>query len=84
MHIHWDFLGGSGIKNLPANEGDEGLIPGSGRFLGEGNGHAPKYSCLGNPKYRGDWQGSQRSQHDLATKQQQTITMHVYYLMWSS
>ena len=45
MHICWDFLDGSGVKNLPANEGDEGLIPGSGRFPGEGNGHPPKYSC---------------------------------------
>ena len=27
------FPGGSVIKNLPANAGDTGLIPGSGRFL---------------------------------------------------
>ena len=26
-----DFLGGSGIKNLPANAGDMGFIPGPGR-----------------------------------------------------
>ena len=27
------------VKNLPANAGDAGLIPGSGRSPGEGNGH---------------------------------------------
>ena len=33
-----DFPGGS-VKNLPANSGDSGLIPGLGRSPGEGNGH---------------------------------------------
>ena len=27
------------VKNLPANAGDMGSIPGSGRFPGEGNGN---------------------------------------------
>ena len=26
----WDFPGGLGIKNLPCNAGDAGLIPGQG------------------------------------------------------
>ena len=29
------FPGGSVVKNLPANAGDAGLIPGSGRSLGQ-------------------------------------------------
>ena len=29
--------------------GDAGLIPGSGRLPGEGNGNSLQYSCLGNP-----------------------------------
>ena len=33
-----------------------GLIPGSGRSLGEGNGHSYQYSCLENPMDRGAWQ----------------------------
>ena len=33
------FLGGSVVKKLPANAGDVGLIPGSGRSSGEGNGN---------------------------------------------
>ena len=34
------------VKNLPANVGNMGLIPGSGRYLGEGNGNPLQYSCL--------------------------------------
>ena len=37
------------VKNLPANAGDMGLIPGLGRSLGEGNGNSLQYSCLENP-----------------------------------
>ena len=37
------------VKNPPANSGDAGSIPGSGRSLGEGNGNKLQYSCLGNP-----------------------------------
>ena len=43
------------VKNLPANEKDLGLIPGSGRFPGGGNGNALQYSCLGNPMDRRAW-----------------------------
>ena len=32
------FPGGTEVKNLPASEGEEGLIPGSGRSPGGGNG----------------------------------------------
>ena len=70
------FPGAAVAKNVPANAGnarDEGLIPGLGRSLGEGNGNPPQYSCLGNP--RGAWwatvYGSQRLRHDLVTEQQQ-------------
>ena len=34
-----DFSGGSAVKNLPANAGDVGSIPGSGRSPGVGNGN---------------------------------------------
>ena len=33
------FPGGSVVKNLPANAGDMGSVPESGRFPGEGNGN---------------------------------------------
>ena len=44
-----DFSGGSVVKNPPANARDAGLIPGSGRSTGEGNGNSLQYSCMGNP-----------------------------------
>ena len=43
------FPGDSVVKNLPANAGDMGSIPGSGRPPGEGNGNPLLYSCLENP-----------------------------------
>ena len=43
------------VKNLPANAGDAGLIPGSGRFPRGGNGNSLKYSRLGNPIDRRVW-----------------------------
>ena len=43
------FPGGSVIKNPPANTGDGGSIPGSGRSPGEGNGNLLQYSCLEIP-----------------------------------
>ena len=50
--------GGSVVKNLPANAGDMGLIPGSGRFPGEGNDNPLQYSCLENSMYRGAWRAT--------------------------
>ena len=46
------FPGVSVLKNLPANAG---LIPGSGRFPGEGNHNTLQYSCLENPMDREAW-----------------------------
>ena len=37
--VIWGFLGGLVVKILPANAGDMGSIPGSGRPPGEGNGN---------------------------------------------
>ena len=34
------------VKNPPANAGDAGLIPGSGRSPEGGNGNPLQYSCL--------------------------------------
>ena len=49
------FSSGSAVKNLPANVGDAGLIPGSGRSPGEGNGNPLQYFCLENPMDGGAW-----------------------------
>ena len=42
-------------SNAGDNTGDEGSIPGSGRFPGRGHGNPLQYSCLENPMDRGNW-----------------------------
>ena len=49
----YSFPGGSVVKNPPANAGDMGSIPGSGRSPERVNGNPLKYSCLENPMDRG-------------------------------
>ena len=50
-----DFPGGADGKVSAYNAGDLGLIPGSGRSPGEGNGNPLQYSCLENPMDGGAW-----------------------------
>ena len=66
------FPGGSVVKNLLANAGDMGLIPGSGRPPGEGNGNPLLYSCLENPMDRAAWWAAV---HGI-TKQSDTILIN--------
>ena len=67
----WGFPGGTLVKNLPANAGDVGLIP------GVGNGNPLQYSCLENTMDTGAWQATvhgvtkNRVRHNLVTTQQQ-------------
>ena len=46
------------VKNLPANAGDAGSIPGLGRSPEEGNGYPLQCSCLENYMDRGAWQAT--------------------------
>ena len=46
------------VKNPLVNVGNVGLIPGSGRSSGEGNGNPFRYSCLKNSMDRGAWQAT--------------------------
>ena len=55
IYLLMGFLDGSLVKNPPANARDAGLIPGSGRSPGEGNGNPFQCSCLGTPMERGAW-----------------------------
>ena len=65
------FPGGLDGKESACNAGDPGSIPGSGRFLGEGNGNPLQYSCLKIP-WREEPTGlqsmeSQTVRHDRVT-----------------
>ena len=67
-----DTYGGSDGKESACSAGDLGLIPGLGRFPGEGNGNPLQYSCLENLMDRGAWwitvHGvAKRVRHDGAT-----------------
>ena len=50
--------GGSLVKNLPANAGDTGLIPGLGRSPEGENGNPLQYACWDNPMEKGAWQAT--------------------------
>ena len=55
------FPGGTVVKNPSVNTGDSGetgLIPGSIRSPGEGNGNSIQYSCPENSMDRGAWQAT--------------------------
>ena len=56
--LYVGFPGGSVVKYPPANEGDMGSVPGSGRSPGGGNGTPLQSSCLGKPMDRGAWQAT--------------------------
>ena len=45
-------------KELACNAPNTGLIPGSGRSPGGGQGNPLQYSCLENPMDRGTWQAT--------------------------
>ena len=49
------FPSGAVVKKATFNAGDLGLIPGSGRSPGEGNGNPLQYFCLENPMDGGAW-----------------------------
>ena len=71
------------VKNPPANAGDireVGLIPGSGRSPGGGNGTPLQYSCLENPMDRGDWRATVHSvTKSWIQLKQLTIVQHMAF-----
>ena len=55
-----DFPGSWDSREFACNAGDLGLIPGSRRFPGKGNGNPLQYLCLGNSMDRGAWRAAVR------------------------
>ena len=76
---------GSVAKNLPANAGDVGPNPGSGRSPGGRNSNRTQYSCLENPTDRRVWwavvHGVTRSETQWAHPQQSTGMMKPVWRM---
>ena len=58
IYYHQGFSGGSDSKEFLCNVGDLGLVPGLGRFPGEGNGNSLQYSGLKNSIDRGACQAT--------------------------
>ena len=56
--LSWAFQVTLMIKKLPANAGDLGSVPGSGRSPGGGHGNPLQCSCLENPMDRGAWRAT--------------------------
>ena len=67
--------GGSVVKNLPANAGEMGSIPESGRSPGGGNGNPFQDSCLENSMDREAWKATV---HGVAKSQMQ-LTTHTQF-----
>ena len=63
------FPGDSEVKNLPANAGASGSVPGLGRCPGERNGNPLQYFFLGNPMNRGAYRATV---HGVAKKSDMT------------
>ena len=72
------------VKNLLANAGDAGSIPGLGRSPGGGNGSPLQYSCLENTMDRGVWWATVHG----VTKNQTRLGTHgdfsacLYFIFW--
>ena len=60
------FPSGAVVKNPATNAGDEGLIPGSGRYPEEKNGNPLQYSCPENSMDRG-WRATVYGVSELDT-----------------
>ena len=68
------------VKTPPADVGDVGSIPGSGRSPGEGNGNPLQDSYLGNPMDRGAWQAIVHGVTRVKTQLNTSFHLASYFL----
>ena len=71
------FPGCSDSRESACNVGDPGLIHGSGRSLGEGNGNPLQNSCLENHMDRGAWQAIVHEVTETDTIEQLTLSFSI-------
>ena len=71
LNLTQSYMGGAVVKNPPANAGDPGSTPGSGRSPGEGNSNPLQYSCLGKATDRGTWWTTIHGVEELEMAKQQ-------------
>ena len=73
------------VKDLPANAGDLGLIPGLGRSPAVGTGNPLRYSCLENLMDRGAWRatahGVVKSWTHLSTAAAAVYSLALFFLI---
>ena len=73
---HQGFPGGLHGKESAYQAGELGLIPGSGRCPGEGNGNPLQYSCLENPMDRKSWWATV---HGVAKRHDQVTNTLIFH-----
>ena len=74
--MYFGFPCGAVVRNLSTSAGVPGLIPGSRRSLGKGNGNPLLYSCL----ERGDWQATVHGMVKESDVTQETTTIYAFYV----
>ena len=73
----WEYYIPQYLRVNAGVSGDAGLIPGSGRFPGVGNGNSLQYSCLENPMDREVWQATVHGVTKSQTQLKRLSTMHL-------
>ena len=72
------------VRNLLANTGNMGFIPGLGRSPRVGNGNPLQYSCLENPTDRGAWWATVHGGHKESETEHTHTHIHINVVILSN